>query len=124
MIKIKTSEVNQATEVYAIDEPGPGGAHHEYLINLIHREGTPLNIGSESIKIRFQKGPIQENGVNGCQIEDLIAIAIHRLECFQAGNFACMENAESLYHLNLAMKYLDDRTKERRERNVEDKREL
>ena len=32
--------------------------------------------------ICFQNGPIKENGVNGCQNEDLIAVVIDRLQQF------------------------------------------
>ena len=44
------------TAVYVVDEEGPGGACHEYFI---------VNIDNWQVleHIKFQHGPIQENGV-------------------------------------------------------------
>jgi len=101
------------TKVFSVDEPGEGNACHQYVIG-------PSDVDDEEFcNINFQKGPIKENGVNGCQQEDLLAIVIHRLEGFQSGDFACIENAEALYHTKLALQYLNNRTKERQERGVE-----
>jgi hypothetical protein len=69
--------------------------------------------------IGFQNGPIKEFGVNGCQNEDLIAIVIDRLRCFQKGQFSCRENAIALTKLEEALLWLDKRTADRKARNVE-----
>jgi hypothetical protein len=123
MKKIKTSEVNKNTEIYVMDEPGAGGAYHEYLVELIPVDASPFNLGDEAIKIKFQKGPIPENGVNGLQIEDLLEIAKHRLECFQEGPFPCEENSLALNSIEGALAYLNQRTIGRRKRGVEGKSE-
>jgi hypothetical protein len=123
MKKIKTSEVNENTEIYVMDEPGAGGAYHEYLVELIPVDAGPFNLGDEAIKIKFQKGPIQESGVNGLQIEDLLEIAKHRLECFQAGPFPCEENSLATKFIEVALSYLYQRTDNRRWRGVEGKSE-
>jgi hypothetical protein len=101
------------TETLVLDEPGDGGAYHEYNI-------VDINDKSKSYsKIKFQKGPVKENGVNGIFIEDLIWICIHRLACFQKGNFACKENSNAKEYLQKALDQLNNRTKERQNRNVE-----
>jgi len=67
---------NEFTEVFATDEPGFGGASHEYRI--IQKDSQDIDA-----RVKFQKGPVKEHGVNGCFHEDLIAIVIDRLQGFQ-----------------------------------------
>jgi len=103
------------TKVVCLDEPGDGGACHEYEV---------LYAGSERgstfcAKVIFQKGPVKEAGLNGCHQEDLIAIVIDRLQHFQKGNFACRENALALTKLEEAMHWLNHRTAVRVARGVE-----
>ena len=69
----KVNGLNEALRIQVLDEPGSGGAFHEYLIS-----SEPQN-GGVSCKICFQKGPIKENGVNGISGEALLAIVRHRL---------------------------------------------
>lgn len=105
------------TKIVAVDEKGQGGAYYEYRVVLPDMKPTEFHL--DFARIGFQNGPIKEHGVNGCTQEDLLEIVKHRLESFQSGDFACIENAESLHHVNLALKYLNDRTKDRQDRNVE-----
>lgn len=70
-------------------------------------------------KIDFQNGPIKENGVNGCQNEDLIAIIIDRLQGFQTGEFPCRENSIAITKLQEALMWLEKRTADRKARGVE-----
>ena len=79
--------------------------------------GGQLELGS----IDFQKGNIAENGVNGITNEALLAIVIHRLECFQSGRFPCDENANALVDVECALKHLESRTQQRKARGVEGK---
>jgi len=99
------------TAVYAVDEPTAGGASHEYVILT----GISQTVGN----IKFQKGPVKQTESNGCFIEDLIVICMDRLNGFQSGDFACVENAEALRYLAEALEALDDRTKDRQARKVE-----
>lgn len=109
------------TEVRVMDEPGAGGACHEYHIaEIVPNDCIPHKLGD----IKFQKGPVQESGVNGCFQEDLIAIVIDRLQCFQAGDFACRENEKALTKLEEALHWLNHRTNDRQARGVEGKSEL
>ena len=105
------------TRVVCLDKPGAGNACHEYSVESITKdEIEPVrNFASVS----FQNGPIKENGVNGCFQEDLLAIVIDRLRSFQAGEYACRENALALTKLEEAMHWLNHRTAERQARGVE-----
>jgi hypothetical protein len=72
--------------------------------------------------VRFQRGPVREAGVNGVFIEDLLRIALMRLEFFQddqGGKYAHVANAEAIQHVARALDALDARTRERAARGVE-----
>lgn len=69
--------------------------------------------------IAFQKGPVKEEGVNGIFLEDLLLIAIDQVEHFQASEFACEENADTLTHLRNALATTRARQYERSLRNVQ-----
>lgn len=103
--------VNDKIVINVLDEPGAGGANHSYQV-VIGETGR-------KIAIDFQNGPISEKGVNGLTQEALLAIVIDRLECFQAGPFACQENGEALICVKEALECLKSRTRERMARGVE-----
>ena len=105
-----TAPGSDAISIDVRDEPGPGGAHHSYLVVCPNR--YPLDI-------YFQKGPLKTAGVNGITHEALLVILIDRLVCFQRGDYACASNAEALSHLRLALGALDERTHDRVMRGVE-----
>ena len=108
------------TQVVVADEPGNGGACHEYYISRVQQTSDEEDIpAGEFGFVRFQNGPIVEFGINGCHQEDLIAIVIHRLQCFQSGPFACRENALALTKLEEAMHWLNHRTSARQKRGIE-----
>ena len=103
------------TRVLVLDEPGQGNACHEYRVE-------PSDNGYSSMvfaDVHFQDGPVIENGVNGCHQEDLLAIVIDRLRSFQAGDFACRENALALTKCEEALHWLNHRTNDRQTRGVE-----
>ena len=109
--------VNPANDrllVEVMDEPGAGGAHHEYRIT------TPPPSGDQTV-IKFQNGPIGENGVgvNGLTHEVLLAILADRLRSFQKGPYSCKANACALTHIEEAQHWLQQRTIERMRRGVE-----
>jgi len=111
---------NRFTEVIVIDAPGAGGACHEYKVEPVQGAACQSDAqDGQFVVVHFQKGPIGEAGVNGCHQEDLLAIVIHRLQCFQAGPFACRENALALTKLEEAMHWLNHRTDNRQKRGVE-----
>ncbi len=107
----KLNGLNDALQISVLDEPGQGNACHKYLI---HTEGMGPNCA-----IDFQNGPILEAGVNGISGEALIAVVIDRLRSFQAGPYACRDNAVALTKLEEAMMWLQKRTRDRLARGVE-----
>lgn len=115
----KVNPANDLLEIKVTDEPGAGGANHAYEISGFNGSGIPS--GSGYVTINFQKGPINENGVNGVTQEALLAIVIDRLRAFQAGPFACRENALALTKIEEAQHWLLHRTRERMARGVEGK---
>jgi hypothetical protein len=104
--------VNDRLLVCAVDEPGAGGAHHNYEIGS--KDGPAL-----FCNIYFQNGPITESGVNGITQEALLAVVADRLRSFQAGPYACRENALALTKIEEAMHWLQQRTLARMRRGVE-----
>ena len=105
------------TQVFACDERGAGNANHIYDINTVEKiDGKPIALLTQ---VLFQKGPIKENGVNGCMNEDLIAIVIDRLQGFQDGEYKCRENAIAITKLEEALLWLRKRTMDRERRGVE-----
>jgi len=111
----KVNGLNEALHITVMDQPGQGGANHIYKIEL---QPQP-NVVQELCEIKFQNGPIKESGFNGLSGEALLAIVEDRLKCFQAGQYACRENAIALTHIQEAMHWLHHRTNERLQRGVE-----
>lgn len=102
-------------QIEVTDEPGAGGANHEYSILGPHSDTPKVN----NWHISFQNGPIKEAGINGVTQEALLAIVIDRLRSFQSGPYACQANARALICCEDALKYLQERTLERIKRGVE-----
>lgn len=123
MREITEHRVNPANDQLMInvcDEPGAGGASHHYMVTL--PGWTRASDGSDAHgiwDIQFQNGPIVEAGVNGITQEVLLAIVIDRLRSFQAGPFACRENALALTKIEEAQHWLLHRTRARMARGVE-----
>lgn len=105
----KINPANDRLTITVCDEPGAGGAYHEYEIS-----GAP-----DPVLIKFQKGPINEAGINGVTQEVLLAIVADRLRSFQSGPFSCRENALALTKIEEAMHWLHSRTLSRMQRGVE-----
>lgn len=113
----RVNPANDALVVRVLDEPGAGGANHVYEISGFRdADGVP---GLGPVLIDFQNGPIAEAGVNGLTQEVLLAIVADRLRSFQAGPYACRENALALTKVEEAMHWLHSRTLARMRRGVE-----
>jgi hypothetical protein len=117
---------NHQLTIEVVDEPGQGGACYHYRITgfntrgnasdpFVARHGEPARHST----VLFQNGPIKEHGVNGVTQEALLAIVIDRLRSFQAGPFASPMNASALDHCQIALRHLQERTRERIKRGVE-----
>ena len=121
----KGSSANNELEITVRDEPGPGGACHEYRINLPPQSlDGPYQEGPRHFELHFQNGPIGEVGVNGLTEEALLAILIDRLEGHQSGKFACGANTIALGHVRSALWSLHGRTRDRQELGIEGTHEV
>ena len=107
----KVNPANDTLIIAVVDEPGHGGANHQYVIE----SGDFPNM----LRIEFQNGPINKVGVNGVTHEALLAILCDRMRGFQAGPYACADNGEALEHMEKAQIALQRRTRERMARDVE-----
>jgi hypothetical protein len=75
-------------------------------------------VESEFIRVVYQQGLPQTVGVNGCRVEDVIAVAMARLDDYQNGLLACEENEEAITFLRKATRSLEDRRRRRMEQGV------
>ena len=118
MRKLDTiQKVSKLNDVYTVDEKGPGNANHQYVI--VKKDIEPSELGAVLGELTFQKGPrVLEDSQQGILDVDLLEISRDRLKGFQAGDFACEENAKALEHIELALMYLNKRTEDRHFRNV------
>lgn len=113
--------VNDKLKITVTDAAGAGGANHRYEITGFNTEANPSYDpdSASELTILFQNGPINESGINGITQEALLAIVADRLRSFQAGAFACRENAIALTKIEEAMHWLQQRTIARMRRGVE-----
>ena len=110
-------KVEKLNKVYAVDEPGNGGANHEYMISGVISETPVKKTFGETIK--FQNGARKDpNAVHGILDTDLLEIVRDRLKGFQSGDFATDDNAKALEHIEIALMYMNKRVMDRYERNV------
>lgn len=102
---------NNLNEVFRWRDRGPGGAWHRYLVQDPNTKG--------GVVIVFQEGPRKDaTSTHGVLDVDLLEIVRDRLRCFQAGEFACRENACALTHIEEALMWMNKRVEDRAERNV------
>jgi hypothetical protein len=81
--------------------------YDEYVV--VDPETVNGSLGS----VKFQTGPLKEVGTNGVFVEDLLAIAEHRLLCYQQTEYACPENTTAIRGLRSAQHALKARTEHR-----------
>lgn len=122
----RVNPANDRLKIEVTDEPGAGGANHRYEVTGFDTARNPSSpdpggyVSSYSRQIiLFQNGPIPEAGVNGITQEVLLAIVADRLRSFQAGPYACRENAIALTKIEEAQHWLHHRTLARMARGVE-----
>lgn len=127
MRKLSTIQTKEKlNDVYAVDEVGPGGAYHRYLVC---KEGEMFwQNGNDSTyvydDICFQKGPRkEENSQHGVIDTDLLEIVRDRLKAFQEGPFASEYNREALHHIEAALTCMNKRVEDRIARSVLGKNE-
>lgn len=71
----------------------------------------------EEFAIKFQDGPLKD-GRNGLTVEEAIAEVAKRIWLYNS-KVPCKENEQAIIALNDALYYLEQRTKDRKERGVE-----
>lgn len=136
----KLNGLNERLTVTALDQPGSGGANHQYSVELFQNDEPAdrwpngIRVPTVALHIKFQNGPIQSvEGMNGVTNEALLAVLIDRMRGFQGLNpltegglparapapFACRENALALTYMEEALMWLQKRTRARLARGVE-----
>ena len=119
-------KLENLNDVFALDEPGPGGAHHLYEVvklntgRICEEDGTfrtrPENI---LLTVQMQEGPRKDpNAIHGVLDTDLLEIVRDRLTAFQSGPYACRENACALTHIEEALLWMNKRVENRITRGV------
>jgi hypothetical protein len=101
----------KSEEEHRLDDAGnPAGGHTQGI----------------GIDIRWQDGPLGRGAdrkePNGAFVEDVIRAAIGRLQFYQSASgrrFACRENAIAITKLEEALMWLEKRTRDREQREVE-----
>jgi hypothetical protein len=98
----------------------PDGSMHYHMFE---KEIRPTNFvyvrhDVNSLSFTLQRGPVKENGVNGCQVDTVIEAAKKMLEGLNS-QFPCPENSLAITHLDDALDWLEQRKKDREARNVE-----
>jgi len=77
--EIRSTE-NNGVKVQAQNKKGDTSDNHEYYLSpYVNPDEHPAG---ELGHIFFQEGPIAEEGVNGCQCEDILDILIDRLTIY------------------------------------------
>jgi len=79
------------------------------------------------LMIRWHDGPLDREAgeiPNGAMVEDVLEVCRIRLEFYQKSKFSCPENAEAIRAIEQALKALENRRLDRRERGVEGKHEV
>ena len=126
MIELNTIQKREKlNDVYAVDEIGPGGANHQYVVVPHDTTITDIVMGHSNLaEINLQKGPRkQTDSQHGVIDTDLLEVVRDRMKAFQAGPFASEYNEKALEHIELALMYLNRRVEDRIERNVLGKNE-
>lgn len=121
MRKLETIQTEEKlNDVYAVDQPGPGNAHHEYtIVKHDNNAGEDYYCDRELGTIIFQCGPRNEDSsIPGVIDTDLLEIVRDRLTSFQAGDYANEYNKTALKHVVLALEALNARIEDRIKRNV------
>lgn len=111
--RIQTED--QLNQIKYWDVEGPGGGRHTYEISRMGEDG----LGEQITILHFQEGPRNDpESLPGILEPELLEIVRHRLKCFQAGPYACPENAAALGKIEEALEWMKQRVENRKKRNV------
>lgn len=110
---------NNLNNIYAVDEKGPGGANHKYVIEYETFDENKEKEIHKLLEIQFQKGPRKsEDSIHGVLPPELLEVVRDVLKGFQSGKYPSEYNAKAIEHIELALMYLNRRVEDRSERNV------
>jgi hypothetical protein len=84
--------------------------------SYVVENGQKVSIG-EGMRIVWQEGPFVEVGKNGSMLEQPVRALLHRVEDLNAA-LPCPQNREIINHLNAVLGLLDERTRDRHNRQV------
>lgn len=82
-----------------------------------------LRHDKNSLTFTLQNGPVEENGINGCQVDEVIRAAMLMIEGLDE-KFPCLENKAAISDLHQALYWLQKRREDREARGVEGKSDL
>ncbi len=88
-------------------------------------DGNPAGgyVVGTGLRIDWQNGTLgrgdERKQPNGAFVETVIAAALQRIQYYQSSQFACRENALAITKLEEALHWLNHRTQQREQRNVE-----
>lgn len=108
----RIQQEDNMNRVFYLDEKGPGGGYHRYLVEN-GRTGYLL------ADIVFQKGPRKDpKSIQGVLDTDLLEIVRHRLTAFLEGDMPTILTKDALYCVESALELLNARTMGRKKRGV------
>ena len=70
-------------------------------------------------EIRWQVGPVREDGVNGAQIDEVLAACVEKLRALNQPPYDTRETSLAITHIEEAIHWLEARTRDRIRRGVE-----
>lgn len=77
-----------------------------------------VNSHENSVKFFIQNGPIEEKGINGCQVDTMVETALLIIQGLNK-KFPCRENSLAITKLQEALHWLRERKADRVKRGVE-----
>jgi len=114
--------MSNSTSIWQVPNPWVVGAHR------LDADGNPSGGSTHGlgIVINWQDGPLgrgeDRKQPNGAFVEGVLYAALDRLNFYQNasdGKFRCRQNALAITKIEEAIHWLNDRTREREEREVE-----
>jgi len=108
--KVMTNDERPKTESGEVDWGRFDEMRKDYPVCVDHEQNM--------ISFKIQNGPIKEEGINGCQVDTLVAVARKMITELNS-KFPCRENALAVTKLQEAEMWLNERKREREARGVE-----
>ncbi len=111
---IRNSEINVVSRFTTDQDGNPTGGHTEMFVG-----GDEDNSPTQAIDINWQDGIVGESGQSGAFVEDVLEAARQRIQFFNSTRFRCRENSIAITKIEEALQWLDWRTRQRLQQDVE-----